>query len=326
MRRCFFFLAVLCAFASCEKDEDAIVLPPRGTASYDSVVLGESYDKQIFYDFESGMPVFTSDPKSWDLAFEATPEGRHIFINGGQDVWVYNTHKKDLAQVKTLPQGLSATSGAGWQYDKPSLLPDATGMGEWQDTSVYIVQLRSGLQKLRVLSGDDSGYVFEWMPLSGSGAPTRVALKKDTAFNYVCFSFSKGITQPEPIKGAWDIVFTHYRELVYDGSLGYAVPYLVTGVLLNPWKTSAAADSVDEFSGIGLNKAQTALFSERRNVIGYDWKTVDLGGGSFTYTVNRRKNYIVSTRREQLYKMHFLGFYSSTGIKGTPTFEFERLK
>ncbi len=320
-------LALTWLLSSCEKEESAIVLPPAGTAQSASVTMGPNYEKQVFFDFESGQAVYTSDPTSWDIAFEAAEGGYHLFLNGGQGVFTYNTHQTDMASVKSQPPSNA------WLYDDPSGLPDGTAAGDWRSASgqskgeVYLFKLGNGsIQKLRMVSVNDGAYVLEWMPLSGSGVPTQVKLAKDTAYNFIYFSFSKGITQPDPVKSAWDVVFTHYCDLVYDGSLGVAVPYLVTGALLNPSRTLAAADSVHDFTAIDLTTAAAARMNNSRNVIGYDWKTVDLSGGSASYTVNRRKCYILNTRKEQLYKLHFLGFYSSTGDKGTPLFEYERLR
>lgn len=332
MRRHYYLLliAAICCLASCEKAEEAIVLPKPGSATSASIVLGKEYDKQVFFDFGTGQTVAT-DPKSWDLAFESSTDGRHVFMNGGQGVFVYNMHQSDM-QVKTLPSAITATGISGWQFDDPKGLPEGTGMGDWWQSNgstkgeVYIIKLNSGLQKLRILSADESGYTIEWMPFYSTGTPTQVQIKKDTTVSYVYFSFSKGITTPEPPKTSWDIVFTHYRELVYDNAVGYAVPYQVTGALLNPHNTLAAADSSDNFSSIDLDKAQKLVLSKARNTIGYDWKTVALNGGSATYTVNPHKCYVVRTMEGYLYKMHFLGFYDSNGNKGNPFFEYERLK
>src|SRR5437764_345034 len=115
LRYLLFLVTVLCSLVSCEKGEDAIVLPPRGTASHDSIVMGGSYENQVFYDFETGKAVYTSANSLWDLAFEASPAGRHIFLNGGQKVFVYNTHQP-LMQNAKIATGMTATGIVGWQY------------------------------------------------------------------------------------------------------------------------------------------------------------------------------------------------------------------
>jgi hypothetical protein len=332
LRHYLVLIIALCFLASCEKAEDPIVLPPPGTATHGTVDLGPNYEKQVYFNFETMGSVFSSDPLAWDLAFEASQGGRQVFINGGNQVYLYNTHKTLLSDVTELPAGMTAISYTGWQYDDPTLQPSGTAVGEWWQSGgsskgeVYLLQTIQGVNKLRVLSGDDNGYTIEWLPLYGTGNPTQVQLLKDTTYNFVYFSFTKGILSLEPKKDTWDIVFTRCMDSIFASSPppGKMVPYVVTGVLTNPYRTRAGADSVNDFSTIDLNKALAMTMSENRLVIGYDWKTYNFSTGY--YQVNRRKNYVVQTRKDQLYKLRFLDFYSSTGAKGVPSFEYERLK
>jgi hypothetical protein len=301
--------------------------------------MGAAYDKQLFYNFGSGQAVSSSDHGMWDLAFDAGADDRGVYINGGQEkglnsqtVCIYNTHATSFDAVTNMPAGLSPNSNAGgWHYDEVCYLPGRTAVGQWWDSGgaskkeVYLAQTSSGIQKFRILSADATQYILEWQSLWASGAPNRVQLTKDSAYNYLYFSFDKGIVMPEPPKHTWDIVFTRYRDTLYDGQSGYWIPYIVTGILTNPYKTRAAADSVDDFSSIDLAKAQSMPLYANRNVIGWDWKSYGLNSTGL-YTVKRFKNYVVSTQKDQLYKLHFLDFYSSTGQKGAPSFEYERLK
>ena len=326
--RLFFILSCLCFLASCEKEEKALVLPPPGTATPASVEMGPDYDKQTFYDFETGMSVFSSDPRCWDLSFEATPEGKHVFINGAKDVFVYNTHLTNMNAVTELPANLKP-SGSGWSFDAPCGMPDSTGIGDWFGLAgetrgeVYIVQTKADeYRKMRILTADASHFTIEWADLNATGTPTTVMLPKDSAYNFIYFSFSNGTVKPEPLKNTWDIVFTRYRH-VFHTQTHSNFPYTVTGVLLNPSKTKAAADSTIAFGDISLQKASSLPMSHYRDVIGFDWKDYSFSSGR--YEVNRAKNYVVQTRKDQLYKFRFLEFYNSSGQKGYPSFEYERL-
>jgi hypothetical protein len=242
--RLIIFIVAVCLLPSCEKDEKALVLPPPTGASHASVDMGWNgiiYERQIFFDFDTDTVVFTSDWTSWDLAFEASPDGRHVFMNGGNGVFVYNMHTQDMQQVTELPAHITSTS---WQLDASCGLPDSTGIGEWCGAGgttkgeVYIVQAPQGTyQKMRILALDASGYTIEWAPLEDKGTPATVHLAKDPAYNYVYFSFAKGIVNPEPPKNTWDVVFTRYRPLIYDNTTKQYIPYSVTGVLLNPYNT-----------------------------------------------------------------------------------------
>lgn len=327
-------MILLCLFSSCEKKEDALVLPPPTGASHAMVNMGENYDKQVYFDFETGSAVFTSQLLSWDIAFEASPDGRHIFLNGGKNVLVYNTHSTSMNQLTDIPAGLSS-SGYGWDIDSPGGQPTATGIGDWFDSKgatkgeVYLLQTAPDeFRKMRILAANSSSYTIEWAALNATGTPLQIILPKDIAYNFVHFSFSTGLVHPEPPKAAWDVVFTYYKDLVFNSAPGINdyVPYRVSGVLLNPANTSAATDDTHDFTAITLSTAQSLPFITRRNIIGYDWKDINSRSSTGTYTVNRSKNYILHTRKDQLYKLHFLDFYDSAGIKGHPSFEYERLK
>ena len=330
-------MLLLCGLFSCEKEEAAIVLPAAGTATFSSVEMGVNYDKQLFYDLATGKAIFSSNHADWDLAFDANPDGRDIYLNGGQGigqgaqtVCIYNTHDTSLSTVTNLPQGMNANNSNGWHFDPVCYLAGQTAVGGWWKADgrskgeVYLIQTASGTQKFRILSADATAYVIEWQPLY-NGTAVQVRLPKDSAYNFVYFAFDKGIVHPEPPKTAWDVVFTRYRDSLLDDKYFIMIPYLVTGVLTNPYRTTAAADSVDDFSAIDLAKAQSLPLYPNRNVIGWNWKSYGLNSTGL-YTVNRHKNYVISTQKGQLYKMHFLDFYSASGQKGTPSFEFERLK
>ncbi|MBS1644428.1 MAG: HmuY family protein [Bacteroidetes bacterium] len=326
-----FLVTLVLLLASCEKKESALVLPPPGTASHATVAMGENYDKQIFFDLESGQQVFVSDPKSWNLAFESGTTGKHIFINDGENEFVFNTHDTDMGAITKLPSSL-LSSGVGWGFDASCGLPDSTAIGEWyhEDGSskkeVFLMQLSDGnLVKMRILSSSSKCFTLEWAPLQEQDNFTQAIINKDDRYGLNYFSFAKGEVQPDPPADTWDIVFTRYRYIYRNyPTEGLNFPYSVSGVLLNPEQTRASADSTTPFASINLAHAQSLATTNNRDIIGYDWK----GYGLFTtsvYTVNPSKNYIIHTRKGQIYKLHFLSFYNSAGVKGYPMFEFERL-
>lgn len=308
-----------------------MVLPPPGSASHASVAMGENYDRQIFFDFETGQEVFVSNPASWDLAFESSNTGKHVFINNGENEFVYNTKEINMAAVTKLPGNLT-TSGVGWSYDASCGLSDSTAIGDWFNADgsskkeIYILQLANGaLMKMRILSATEQCYTIEWTGLQSKDQPKVSTINKDSKFGRNYFSFADGTVTPDPPKETWDIVFTRYRYIYRNyPSEGLNFPYNVSGVLLNSENTSASADSTTPFNVINLNRAESLPTSNFRDVIGYDWK----GYGLFTtslYTVNPAKSYIIHTRKGQIYKLHFLSFYNSAGVKGYPLFEYERL-
>ncbi len=313
---------------SCEKADIPVVLPEKGEAEYAIVEMGEEYTYQLFYDFETASVVNVSRIDSWDLAFDASPDGIHVFMNGGSDVLVYNTHEKDFHKVT---KGLSRLSDE-WEYDAPCLLKDSTAIGDWTDGSnlskgeVYVIQLNptnnaNYLKKIRLVTVSSTEYVMEYGDIEDQAAQV-IRIPKDERYTYAYFSFKDGgkVVQPDPPKDTWDIVFTRYRH-IYRHLDNFK--YIVSGVLLNPYKTSAFEDSTKGYAAIEGDWIIAETYSNHRDVIGFDWKKYDLDKGD--YSVNQDKTFVIKNRRNHYWKLHFLDFYNAQGIKGSPSFEFERL-
>jgi hypothetical protein len=323
------FIASGLLLASCEKKEQPVALPEKGKAEVAQVDMGEDYTDQVFFDFETNSIVTTSVASSWDLAFEASATGKHIFLNGGNDIAVYNTHKSDINNV-TLPAKMTAKS---WIIDSPHGISDSTAIGDCFNTTglskgeVYIVKLNPSLfadtfKKIMLVSVDAKNYIMSYADLKG-GEVKSITIPKDANYNYTYFSFADGgnVVHPEPPKNTWDIVFTRYKHIYYELD---DFPYIVSGVLLNPYNTTAFEDSTLGYQGIDINTISHASFFPFRDIIGYDWKVYDFDKSR--YSINPKKAFIVKTRKDQYWKLHFLDYYSDKGVKGSPSFEFERLQ
>lgn len=315
-------------FGACEKPETPITLPPKGNAQVDRVDMGEDYENQIFYSLQNQQAVFTSKVSSWDLAFETDANGFHVFINGGENLFIYNTHKTDIASVKT--GDAVALADTTWDFDAPCGLKDSTAVGDWSDSygnskmEIYMLKFSDNTYKKFVIkSVNNYNYVLAFGDIEANTLDT-IVVPKDEQYNYSFFSFNNGgtIVYPEPPKNSWDIVFTRYRYIYTDLN---NFPYLVNGVLLNPYNTYALADSSVTFPTLSYNASLSAsAYSNHRDVIGFDWKMYNFNTGM--YQVNPNKCYIVLNQNNQYWKIHFLDFYSPTGVKGSPSFEYVRIQ
>lgn len=323
-----YMLSAALLFASCEKDDKPVPLPAKGEAEYGNVEMGEDYTDQVFFDLETGRVVHMSEINSWHLAFDASTEGYHIFLNGGADVVIYKTGETNFNNVTSAPGNTSKE----WLFDRPSGLPDSTAMGDWRTTGglsnneIYIVKLNptydpENLKKIRLVYVSSTEYILEYADLDEAITHT-ISIPKDGNYNYSYFSFAEGgkVLQPDPPKNTWDIVFTRYRYIYYDLD---NFPYMVNGVLLNPYNTTAAEDTTTPFAELDNTKILSLPFSNQRDVIGFDWKEYNFD--TERYEINRNKNFVIKTRKNQYYKMRFLDFYNKQGIKGSPSFEFQRV-
>ena len=96
--RFLFFALMVSLFASCFKKDEAIVLQPPGNVEVDQVAMGADYVNQIYYQL-STKESFVSDHRSWDLAFETSTSGYHIWINGSNQIFVANTYNSNFNYI-----------------------------------------------------------------------------------------------------------------------------------------------------------------------------------------------------------------------------------
>lgn len=310
-------------FISCEKKDKPISLPPKGDGNLMQVDMGGNYDVQFYVDLSQNKIVHTSLVDSWDLAFQSGSNQHTVFLNGGKGMAAYNSMKTKFEDVS-----FSDTTKAklNWSYDSPTGIEDSAAIGEWKtNTPIYLIKLNEAgtrVRKLQILSED----AFEYKIAVGDVASTvpvvfTVVKNPTTNFTYFSFDLLKTIDGVEPPKDNWDFQITRYNYSFFDQNP--ILRYVVNGALLNPYKTSAYKDSLNDYNSINTSFIQSLSYSTNRDVIGYDWKTYDFANGN--YTIVKKYNFIIQDQDNHHFKMHFLDFYSSTGVKGSPKFEFLQL-
>jgi len=324
------FIILLFALTSCFEED--VMVPPHdpGDLMVGKVELTETYKYQVFFDLETNSTVKQNLISEWDLGFETSDSGWHIILNTSKMMLAGNTGTTDFETVKS-------SSGLTMNFDPSHGNLDSTAIGNWYNLSggnpvslenVYVIDRGTdenydlaGEKKVTFNFQDENTYVVRFANLNGSGEQT-IVIPKDTSVNFVCFSFDKGIVEIEPNKTSWDLQFGKYSTLLFT-DVGDPYPYLVTGVLLNPYKTTASLDTIHQFEEVSFEIAEAQDLVAQRDIIGYEWKEYDFDNGM--YQVTPEKIYILKNRIGFYYKMRFIDFYNSTGEKGFPTFEFLRL-
>ncbi len=342
------FLSVSVLLSSCFKKDDAVVLPPPGEVQVSQVGMGPDYINQVYFKLAT-KDTFISEHGSWDLAFETSFNGFHIWINSGNQVLVSRTNSSNFNFI-------TDTIGSKWRWDASSWNKDSTAIGDWVNTNpadpsevkgvaynsasgkieqteeaigVFLVDLGPSLnsaerfKKIVFQTVNQYEYKFKYANLDNSDLH-EIVMSKEPAYAYTYFSIQHGnkVVYPEPIKPKWDLLFTRYHYDFYQN--GNLVPYIVTGVLLNPNGYSVASDSTSDFADIDYNFAKNLTYRSNRDAIGYDWKHIDYQSSSL-YVVDPSKNYIIKDNSGYYWKLHFIGFYNDQGIKGYPQFEYQRL-
>ena len=100
--------------------------------------------------------------------------------------------------------------------------------------------------------------------------------------------------------------------------------YSVNGILINNKQCKGVKVFDKEFSEIQLSDISSYPVTDSANVVGYQWKFYDFDEGS--YAIVPGMNFVIQNKDGFYYKMRMIDFYSTSGIKGSPRFEFELLQ
>jgi len=340
-------VAVMVLFTSCFQQDKKVILPPPGQTQYATVSMGLGYPVETYFSMANG-PVDSNQFAAWDLAFESSPSGYHIWMNGGKNMYIANMNSSSFYSINGAD-----TASANWRWDEASWNPDSTAIGNWisftptTSNPSYIVSGRrldgntavsngdvfivdrgpaySGINKfykVDFVSVNQSSYMFKYATLDNSYIDS-IILEKDPNENYTYFTFDNGggPIVMEPGKKTWDILFTRYRYVFYY--LNPPLPYLVTGVTLNLSGDMAALDSIQPYEQIDYAYVSNLTLSSERDFIGYDWKVFSLK--TYTYTLHSNYTYIIKDQKGFYWKLRFIGFYNAQDQEGYPQFEYQRL-
>jgi len=311
-------------FSACEKKDKPITLPPKGDGSVLQLDMGENYEYQYFVSLQEQKIVHISRMDNWDLAFQCGESERGIFLNGGKGMAAFSCGKADFAQV-----GFSDTlhSSDRWKVDQSFGLLDSSAIGDWKNNNeVFLIRLdKEGkkIRKLKISYEDPYQFIIEVGDINSSSPASITVLKnKDQNYTYFSFGLLNTVSGVEPAnRYSWDVQATLYSYTFYDQNP--PLPYVVNGFLTNPSVLQAYKDSVTGYNQVTKEFAQSLTFSDRLDVIGFDWKKYNIDNN--IYTVDPRYTYILKTKQNAYFKLRFLDFYSQSGVKGSPKFEFKPL-
>lgn len=314
--------AIAVLFCSCEKKELPAPVYDRGDLITSQVDMGSNYKSQIWFSLGENRVISTNFRTDWDLAFEASGTGKHIMLNGSKGMKVYKTNHTDLAQV-TDTTGLEVGSA----IDSPSGKLDSTAFGAWDSpNTVYVVNrgyneagVHQGYYKVKIASATAGNFTFDYGDVFGTQV-MQGTVNKNEDYNFVMFSFTTGHeAYIEPKKTQYDLCFTYYTHF-FTNPFQY---YQVAGVLHNTNGTRVIKIKDKPFMDITPGDTLGRQFSADRNAIGYDWKEFNLNTNQ--YTVHPNFCYLIKDQKGYFYKLHFIDFYTTAGIKGAPKFEFKKL-
>ena len=333
MKNLLIHIAVILTLTSCFKEDDPM---PAFEMQSTTIEMGQYYRYQSYFNLATNEVISTNDRNLWDLGFECGDSSWHIILNTSAFEVIANSGITDFDQPID-------TTGFRWRFDKSDGNPDSTAVGGWlsingSDTiysgHVYVLNRGydhvgnvRGMRKIVFTHVDTASYSFRYSDMNGDNY-NEVTVHKQDGVYFTMFSFADGGKQVdlEPRAEAWDLFFTQYTTLLYTNE-GIPYPYLVTGVLSNYGHIEMAMDSTVAYGDVDRAFAQSLDFTRNRDFIGYDWKELigDVNSGNVHYEIVPCRNYLIRTKQGLYFKMRFINFYSETGEKGFPSFQYDVL-
>ena len=306
---------------SCEKSEIPIQPHEMGDILSNQINMQSDYSKQVFYSLNNNIAIKENIKTDWDLGFESSEEGWRIILNT-------STYSSVSKIINSNFEASISINNLTWQWENPTGIIEGTAIGDYRNENVMFIINRgyningneAGYKKFMIESINDEYYIIKYANLDNTNSNT-IEIQKDNSKNFQYLSFKNNtVINIEPNKEDWDLLFTQYTHLYNDPDLPPS--YLVTGVLINYLNNVLVSkDSINTFEDINYNNVETYTFSNKQNVIGYDWKTYNGNG----YVINTNLTYIIKDISNRYFKMRFIDFYNSYGEKGHPSFEIQEL-
>lgn len=307
--------------SSCLREEEPILPMDRGDAIRERIVMGANYNKQIWYDLATQQAVKTTLKTDYTLVF-STGDDNRVWLNSAMAQQATVTESTDLAEAFNPDDYI-------FRHDVSTGLLDSMVLGDVSKILNQVVLFRSGvdstgqplpLLKFQITKADATGYELRIGALEATSQFKSVSIPRDPNYNTLAYDYwTDELVYLEPEKGAYDFVFTQYSFQFYEPSY---LMYLVTGVIINP-EIQVAADSITPFAEITRDDVDNYTFTNRADIIGYDWKRFNFGTN--LYDIKPHKNFIVRDTDGFYFKLHFLDFYDENGVKGSPLMELQAL-
>jgi len=295
----------------------------------DTLSMEQGYSHDLFYSMADGL-VSSVARSGWDIGFYTNAFSAGIIINEGNGVQLFTYPNNDTsgwAHIDTTGQfgwKSMVNSSEYWEdgaFNRNALGHPDYGWGVYNmithsviGDSIYIINLPDiGFKKLWIVDkvSIENIYHLRIADLDGANEENlEIDVKPFTTKNFAYYSFETNELIDREPAADWDILFTKYFDITFDND-GNPVEYLVTGATSNidryTSKYYPVADDYDDWSA--------KPFDSLKNVIGYNWKSFDMG--LFQWTIEDSTAFFVMNEAGDVYKLIF-DFWegSGTGVFG----------
>jgi hypothetical protein len=318
--RVILFLCGFFLFSSCRKEELPVSKKERGDLVSKRIDLGEKYVNQVWFNLSTAEIISVNNKFEWDIAFSNDINNLIIKLNTSKLTQAAFVENGEINQNYSLPT-------SAFKIDHPSGISDSLAMYNWQNQNgIYVIDLgfdvlgnALGFYNLQIISFTNNKYLIKYRNhTENNSIEKEITLNSDYNFQY--FSFSKNdVLIVEPKKTEYDIVFTQFTNIFYNPYQ----PYLVSGVLINPYLVKNYEENNIDFENFGFENIDYFKFSHQSDLIGFDWKYYNFDKNA--YEIVKNKVYIIQNKDGNVFKLHFLDFYDENGKVGFPLFQYDQI-
>ena len=297
----FFIITIVSCFPKEEKVEPS----PRIYQSV-SVDAGPTKNDVLFYSIDAGRIVAKASPMEWDLYID----NEVIRINYFRSMSVAKTNKNW--------EEINDTSGLSFSF-LTDQISDTLSQWELSDNQIYVLNmgLDNEYEPLGFMvfqaSRTSDGVILKYRDLDGTNEWTN-QISEDHFYYHLKNEQPLNL----PNDKEYDIALGKYTDYITVDDISQ--DYTIYGAIVG---NASAYLLDDDFETIDANDFDVNQLSNRKDIIGWDWKRFNLEKNA--YEILPKMTYMISTNSDYLCKLRFVDYLNDQGISGHPTFEYEIL-
>ncbi|MET3036960.1 T9SS type A sorting domain-containing protein [Chryseobacterium sp. NRRL B-14859] len=302
-----------------------------------NLTTGPSYQNRVFFDL-SDNDIVSQPADTWDVAFwrvNAMQYGTRINDAKGIEVYTASTNLTDwdninIANIASWGSPLYNPDQTNnlWEgaFEKGPITSSnpmipATGWGMYNGLThhiegrvIFVLKYPNDTYVKFAIEDYFGGYTFKYSKWNGTSwdatqTKTLANGSDDSYFNYFSFTTNDKVSNLEPPRANWDLMFTRYwTDYAYPGG---SMMYRMSGVIQNP--NISVAKVQPETQDVST-ATLPATYSNNITTIGHSWKPTTGIYSDVVYYIKQGSDY---------YRMYFISNGGAT--TGNMYFKYKKI-